>query len=354
MALTDSSLVSQPPLGVPSPPPFFPLLVFVVFVFVFFCNPVRRQLSNSTITTPHTFATHCIDPESRPINPTGSIPDNLRVLSPMQPLALEKSGMAPSVAELLSDPPATCHVPEKPAPQQFLLGHGLPLISKSMAERILAGAYIDFADLPPAKGKIRPLSAPEGSVILVNAYDLLQQRRLIPDLATWLQCCSLYAAVICSRYPARSNNIFGFMSQIAKASQRFKWPSWVIYDLNFWQEAASRAITEWAQLDPSLFAQCFMGQSKQHEPWCKMCHSLDHGSDSCPTAPPQQKRPKFTATIQSTPPPRSQEACRRYNKELCIWERCRFKHCCLKCSGPHHALRCPRKPTPGNKPLPTD
>jgi len=196
-----TGLVSQPPVGVPFVlPPSFP----------FFFSPVRRQLSNSTITTPHTYATHCIDPESRPINPTGSIPDNLRVLSPMQPLALEKSGMAPSVAELLSDPPATSHVPEKPAPQQFFLGHGLPPISKSMAERILAGAYIDFADLPPAKGKIRPLSAPEGSVILVNAYDLLQQRRLIPDLATWLQCCSLYAAVICSRYPARRNDLSAF------------------------------------------------------------------------------------------------------------------------------------------------
>ena len=37
----------------------------------------------------------------------------------------------------------------------------------------------------------------------------------------------------------------GYMAQIAKASQRFKWPSWVIYDLNFWQEAASRDSADW-------------------------------------------------------------------------------------------------------------
>ena len=252
--------------------------------------------------------------------------------------------MAPNVADLLSELPTISPAPEKQPPQQLFLGHGLPPIPKPMAERIIAGAYIDFADLPPAKGKIRPLSAPEGSVILVNAYDLLQQRRLIPDLATWLQCCTLYTAVICSRHPTRCNDLLGYMAQISKCSQRFKWPSWVIYDLNFRQEAASRGLTDWAQLDASLFAQCFTGQSKQHEPWCRTCHSLDHGSDSCPSAPPQQKRPKITAAYQPTPPPRSQEVCRRYNKDLCTWEKCRYRHCCLKCAGSHPASRCPKKP----------
>ena len=71
------------------------------------------------------------------------------------------------------------------------------------------------------------------------------QRRLIPDLATWLQCCALYTAIICSRNPGRVRDFMGYMAQIAKASQRFKWPSWVIYDLNFWQEAASRDSADW-------------------------------------------------------------------------------------------------------------
>ena len=53
---------------------------------------------------------------------------------------------------------------------------------------ILAGEYVDFADLPPAKGKVKSLPAPEGSVIIVQAYDLLQQKWLIPDLATLMQC----------------------------------------------------------------------------------------------------------------------------------------------------------------------
>jgi len=43
-------------------------------------------------------------------------------------------------------------------------------------DRILSGEYIDFAELPLAKGKTCSLSlpAPEGNIILVNAFDLLQ------------------------------------------------------------------------------------------------------------------------------------------------------------------------------------
>ena len=76
-------------------------------------------------------------------------------------------------------------------------------------------------------------------MILVNAYELMQQHRLIPDLATWLQCCALYIAVVCSRNPGRTNNHMGYMAQIAKTSLQFKWPSWVIFDHNFRQEAVS-------------------------------------------------------------------------------------------------------------------
>ena len=58
---------------------------------------------------------------------------------------------------------------------------------------------MDLADLPPAKGKVRPLSTPEGSVFLVHAHDFMQQKWLIPDLATLVQSFSLYTAVVCSK-----------------------------------------------------------------------------------------------------------------------------------------------------------
>ena len=68
-----------------------------------------------------------------------------------------------------------------------MVGHGLPPVSNKLAHQILVGEFVDLAELPPAKGKVRPLQSPEGGVLLVSAHDLLQQKRLIPDLATWFQ-----------------------------------------------------------------------------------------------------------------------------------------------------------------------
>ena len=124
-----------------------------------------------------------------------------------------------------------------------------------------------------------------------------------------MQCFSLYTAIVCSQSPERITDLLGYMCQIVRASHRFKWPSWIIYDQNFRQEAAERNQTsDWARIDSSLFAQCFTGQSKSSESWCKSCHSLDHLSDACPLRPPPAKRPKALSSR-----PYDSEVCRRFN-----------------------------------------
>ena len=85
------------------------------------------------------------------------------------------------------------------------------------------------------------------------------------------------------------------MYQINRASQRYKWPSWIIFDYNFRQKAAERGQKEWATLDPSMYADCFNGQAKTPDAWYPNCHSLDHSTDNCPLQappPPPSKRPK--------------------------------------------------------------
>ncbi len=55
----------------------------------------------------------------------------------------------------------------------------LPPITKKMADHIIAGHFVDFVELPPAKGgsKLRP--SVEGQVVLVQAAELYQSKRLI-------------------------------------------------------------------------------------------------------------------------------------------------------------------------------
>ena len=137
--------------------------------------------------------------------------------------------------------------------------------SQKTRDRILAGEYIDFTDLPPAKGKTCPLSLPasEGSIIMVNAFDLMQQKKLIPDIGTWVQYFTIFAGVICSQSPGCLPDLLGYLYQITRASQQYKWPAWVIFDQNFYQEVADWGSTELAHLDPTLYAQCFTGKQKR-------------------------------------------------------------------------------------------
>ena len=83
-------------------------------------------------------------------------------------------------------------------------GPGLAALPKKLVDKIVANQYIDFNELPPPKGKGRLVSqAFEGQVIVVQAADLMQNRKTIPDLATWAQCFGLLTAVIAKHTPGR-------------------------------------------------------------------------------------------------------------------------------------------------------
>ena len=125
------------------------------------------------------------------------------------------------------------------APSMAAMGEGLLSLPKRCVENILAGEFIDFAELPPAKGKVKSIPhAMEGQIVVIQAADLAQSRKLISDLATWIQCFSIYAAVIITKEPEWTKNLLAYMSLIAKCSLKYKWSSWVVYDLNFQQDAA--------------------------------------------------------------------------------------------------------------------
>ena len=57
-------------------------------------------------------------------------------------------------------------------PSPFSAGSGLPAVPRKTAEKIWVGEYIDFSDLPPARGKANSLpSSTEGHIIVVQAAD---------------------------------------------------------------------------------------------------------------------------------------------------------------------------------------
>ena len=227
------------------------------------------------------------------------------------------------------------------------LGTGLPSLSRKLVDKIIANEYVDFAELPPAKGKAKHMPhSVDGQVVVVQAVDLFQQRRLIPEFATWAQCFAVYTAVLATKEPLRVPDLMGYMAIIARVSLKCKWPSWIVYDQNFRQEAAEHQIKTWAWVDPSIYAQCFTNMAVSAEGWCKHCQSIEHASEACPIRPQGARKRPWQPTpgsvAQFNPPAKKASAgstvCIKYNKyagDCKYGAKCRYQHICDKCGGAH-------------------
>ncbi len=124
------------------------------------------------------------------------------------------------------------------------IGCGLAALSKKLLDKIEAGEYIEFSELPPARGKGCSMTQSfEGQVVVIQAADLVQTRKLIPDMATWIQCFGLFTTAVARRHPERVPDLMAYMAIIAKASQKYKWPSWIIYDQYFRLEVGGQRNT---------------------------------------------------------------------------------------------------------------
>lgn len=231
------------------------------------------------------------------------------------------------------------------------LGPGLSALPRRLVAKIEADEYIDFNELPPARGKGRSVSQPvDGQVVVVQAADLVQSRRLMPDLATWVQCFGLYAAVVVRQKPDRLAELLAYQASIAKASQKYRWPAWLIYDQNFRMEAAGNS-QSWARVEPGLYAQCFTGQARTMENWCATCQGLDHSSARCPYR--SQKRPWSAAFghVQAGRAPVASGAaghCIKYNRfngDCKFGAKCKFPHVCSGCGGHHPVSQCSKGDT---------
>jgi len=151
----------------------------------------------------------------------------------------------------------------KPGSSLVSIGDGLLAIPEQLFHHIGDGEYIDFSELPPAKGnKPRALPAQmDGHSILSNPSARLHRRHQkthsgLPFLGPMLY--TVYVATMAAQHPQRVPNLMAYLFQTAKHAKKFKWPSWVIYDQNFQQEMAAKQEWDWTKTDPSMYTQCFL------------------------------------------------------------------------------------------------
>ncbi len=132
---------------------------------------------------------------------------------------------------------------------------------------------------------------------MLQAADLVQARKTIPDYATWSQCFTLYVAVLIVHQPGRLANLMDYQSLIARVSKKYKWPSWVMYDRTSgrrWQASQTssgpsgaqsvHSVAKWSpvctlsgQVESSLYTQWPSGAQSVHlvTKWSPVCTLSD-------------------------------------------------------------------------------
>jgi len=179
-------------------------------------------------------------------------------------------------------------------------------------------------------------------VLLVHAQDLVQQKKLIPDIPTWVQCFSHYAAIVCSKYSDHRADLLGYISQIMRVINALSGPLGSYMTKAFVRKRQNGALRNGLRWTPAYLFNVLQGKQKTWRLGAKFASPSIIAWTSALLTPPPINRPR-PSTYSATP----QETCKRYNKfngNCSFGTRCTYAHKCLKCGGEHPISACPKKP----------
>ena len=164
------------------------------------------------------------------------------------------------------------------------VGPELPWLPQQLVDKMLAGDYVDFNELPLARGISKPgmQFTMECLVSRVHATD----QSLIFVLGHSASCF-----IQQSWCPDKLRKRLALLPTCLEQLKWYKWPSWVVYDQNFRQEMARKPQESWAKVDSRIYSRSFLGMDCSAGGWCEQRLSFDHETEECPLGPaPKQSR----------------------------------------------------------------
>ena len=265
-------------------------------------------------------------------SPTGATTGGLELLAAAATATTRATGGSDT---LNPSPPLT-----KPGP--FNPSAALPM---KLVKRILDLDFVDMSEVTVDADEI-----PQGP-----GRPPAPARLPVTEISQWIERYSLMAAVLCSRFPDKAGELFAYQAAIVRAERNYEGKRWVTYDRQFRREALARKDLNWSVPDPRLYNEAFTGRARSIAR-CTYCLQDDHTAAYCPKNP---NRPMFgwfpdptLWHLQSQPGPSQpgpsytsrspQEICRRYNEGRCRHHKCKYRHVCQDCQGPHPWLECAR------------
>ena len=105
-------------------------------------------------------------------------------------------------------------VPERKKAEEarpFILAEALPVVPARIVKRILKGVFVDMAEFLRDNLELeRRQAVIEGPPSAALPYR--PSRREMPDLLSWIQCFSLFAGVVCSKYPDKAAQLWAYQA----------------------------------------------------------------------------------------------------------------------------------------------
>ena len=172
----------------------------------------------------------------------------------------------------------------------------------------------------------------------------------VQEISQWVERFSLMAAVLTTRFPEKAPELWAYQATIIRAERNYEGKRWVTYERQYRRQVLAKEDLNWSVTDPRLYNEAFTGRACAIAR-CSFCLQDDHTATYCPHNP---NRPYFgwfadpstwQALPQHNPPPSARpsslEICRRFNEGRCKHQRCKYRHACSACQGPHAAIDCP-------------
>lgn len=164
------------------------------------------------------------------------------------------------------------HTSPLPKASQAILGAGLPPVPSKLVRRIECGEFIELSELLPEKLSFDVAEEDSGKG--------KSKKKLITSILEWVQCFSLYTAIISQKQPERVPDLLGYQSLIIDAHREFKGDYWMGYDRRFrLRAAAASQVDKWANVDITLWSLAFASRGSSAR--CKFCFSTSHDSSTC-------------------------------------------------------------------------
>jgi len=279
----------------------------------------------------------------------------------VEPGAVSKLKLAsfsdPSAAEDSSVPPLSVGENVAVSPIQdkdnapFILSEALPVVPARLAKRIVRGDYVDMAELLKDNMEVeRRRWAQETESSSSHLSGQRVSRREIPDMLSWLQCFSLYAAVVCSKFPDKVREMWAYQAIMIAEQRRCGGRGWLLYDSGFRQQVASFESVDFSKINQSLYSTTFLAYGGRGQ-CCTTCMAPDHTREECALHPGRAipvVRVREPATTTETHlrmlEPRKKRmrrgACYAWNDGKCSAANCQYEHKCSRCLGDHRRPMC--------------